>query len=139
MSAARTSYETLLVEVDRGVALVTLNRPARLNALDRQMTGDLFDALWAFEADDAVQEAFTKVFRSVAGFRGESSLSTWIKRIVINEALQKLRCHARRAETSLDGLLPAFDDTGHRIAPAKARSRDGRGHARSAFLAASRR
>jgi enoyl-CoA hydratase/carnithine racemase len=55
MSAARTSYETLLVEVDRGVALVTLNRPTRLNALDRQMTGDLFAALWAFEADDSVR------------------------------------------------------------------------------------
>lgn len=55
MSPARTSYETLLVEVDRGVALVTLNRPARLNALNRQMTGDLFDALWAFEADDSVR------------------------------------------------------------------------------------
>lgn len=27
MSAARTTYETLLVELDRGVALVTLNRP----------------------------------------------------------------------------------------------------------------
>jgi enoyl-CoA hydratase/carnithine racemase len=55
MSAARTSYETLLVEVDRGVALVTLNRPARLNALDREMTADLFDALWALEADDSVR------------------------------------------------------------------------------------
>jgi enoyl-CoA hydratase/carnithine racemase len=55
MSAARTSYETLLVEVDRGVALVTLNRPTRLNALDRQMTGDLFAALRAFEADDSVR------------------------------------------------------------------------------------
>jgi enoyl-CoA hydratase/carnithine racemase len=29
MSAARTTYETLLVELDRGVALVTLNRPDR--------------------------------------------------------------------------------------------------------------
>lgn len=55
MSAARTSYETLPVEVDRGVALVTLNRPTRLNALDRQMTGDLFAALRAFEADDSVR------------------------------------------------------------------------------------
>ncbi|HKA82595.1 MAG TPA: enoyl-CoA hydratase-related protein [Acidimicrobiales bacterium] len=55
MSAARTSYETLLVEVDRGVALVTLNRPAKLNAIDRQMRGDLSDALWAFEADDSVR------------------------------------------------------------------------------------
>jgi enoyl-CoA hydratase/carnithine racemase len=55
MSAARTSYETLLVELDQGVALVTLNRPDKLNAIDRRMRGELFDALWAFEADDSVR------------------------------------------------------------------------------------
>ena len=55
MSAARTTYETLLVELDRGVALVTLNRPERLNAFNRQMTDDLLDALGAFEADEAVR------------------------------------------------------------------------------------
>jgi enoyl-CoA hydratase/carnithine racemase len=55
MSAARTTYETLLVEFDRGVALVTLNRPDRLNAFNRQMTGDLFDALAGFEADESVR------------------------------------------------------------------------------------
>jgi enoyl-CoA hydratase/carnithine racemase len=55
MSAARTSYEALLVEIDQGVALVTLNRPDKLNAIDRRMRGELFDALWAFEADDSVR------------------------------------------------------------------------------------
>jgi enoyl-CoA hydratase/carnithine racemase len=55
MSAARTAYETLLVERDRGVALLTLNRPDRLNAFNRQMTSDLFEALTAFEADESVR------------------------------------------------------------------------------------
>ena len=55
MSAARTAYETLLVELDRGVALVTLNRPDQLNAFNRQMTGDLFDALAGVEADESVR------------------------------------------------------------------------------------
>lgn len=67
------------------------------------------------DAADAVQEAFTKVWQGLASFRGEAALGTWMKRIVINEALQKLRGRARRPETSLDGLLPRFDDTGHRI------------------------
>ena len=96
------------------------NAPGAYDELVRTQTGWMYAVARRLlgndhEAADAVQEAFAKIFRSVAGFRGESSLSTWMKRIVINEALQKLRTHARRPETSLDGLLPAFDDTGHRI------------------------
>jgi enoyl-CoA hydratase/carnithine racemase len=55
MSAARTTYETLLVELDRSVALITLNRPDRLNAFDQQMTRELFEALGAFDADESVR------------------------------------------------------------------------------------
>ena len=55
MSAARTTYETLLVELDRSVALITLNRPDRLNAFDQQMTRELFDELGAFDADESVR------------------------------------------------------------------------------------
>jgi enoyl-CoA hydratase/carnithine racemase len=55
MSEAATSYETLLVELDRGVALVTLNRPDQLNAFNRQLTADLYDALSAYDADEAVR------------------------------------------------------------------------------------
>jgi enoyl-CoA hydratase/carnithine racemase len=55
MSAAGTTYETLLVELDRGVALVTLNRPEQLNAFDRRMTTELVDALEAYDADPSVR------------------------------------------------------------------------------------
>lgn len=55
MSAAGTTYETLLVELDRGVALVTLNRPEQLNAFNRQMTAELVDALEAYDADPSVR------------------------------------------------------------------------------------
>jgi enoyl-CoA hydratase/carnithine racemase len=55
MSGAGTTYETLLVELDRGAALVTLNRPEQLNAFNRQMTSDLFAALAALEADESVR------------------------------------------------------------------------------------
>jgi RNA polymerase sigma-70 factor (ECF subfamily) len=43
------------------------------------------------EAEDILQEAFVKVFQSIDRFRGESSLPYWIKRIVINTALNHQR------------------------------------------------
>lgn len=43
------------------------------------------------QAEDVLQEAFIKVFRSLAGFRQESTLGAWIKTIVIRTALSKIR------------------------------------------------
>lgn len=43
------------------------------------------------EAKDILQEAFIKIFRSISTFRGESKLYHWIKRIVINTALNQQR------------------------------------------------
>lgn len=43
------------------------------------------------EAEDIVQESYVKAFAHLDGFRGDSSLSTWLSRIVMNEALGRLR------------------------------------------------
>ena len=43
------------------------------------------------EAQDAVQDACLQAYRSLAGFRGESKFSTWLVRIVANEALMRRR------------------------------------------------
>lgn len=43
------------------------------------------------EAEDTLQEAFVKIFQSLATFRNESALKFWIKRIVINSALNQQR------------------------------------------------
>jgi len=58
------------------------------------------------DAADVVQEVFLKVFRKVAGFRGESSLKTWIYKIAVNEARNQHRWFSRhkRHEVGLDGL-----------------------------------
>ena len=45
----------------------------------------------ASEAEDAVQEAWLKAYRSLAMFRGGSKLSTWLVRIAANEALMRRR------------------------------------------------
>lgn len=49
------------------------------------------------EAEDAVQEAWLRAYRSL-DIRGEAKLSSWLVRIVVNEALGRLRKRARRAE-----------------------------------------
>lgn len=43
------------------------------------------------EAEDVLQEGFTKVFQQLHTFRNESTIGAWIKRIVVNTALQYLR------------------------------------------------
>ena len=53
------------------------------------------------EAEDALQSAYLKAFRALAEFRGESSLGTWLTRIVINEALALAR--SRKPPLQSDG------------------------------------
>src|SRR5450631_2550833 len=51
------------------------------------------------DAEDAVQDAFLKVWRCLPAFEGRSSFSTWIHRIVTNSSLDLLRKNGSRAET----------------------------------------
>jgi len=50
------------------------------------------------EAEDAVQEAYLIAYRSLPGFRGDATLSTWLVRIAVNESLGRLRKRKREAE-----------------------------------------
>ena len=50
------------------------------------------------EAEEAVQDAYLKAYRNLATFRGESKLSTWLVRIVANEALMRRRRNPKPAE-----------------------------------------
>ena len=43
------------------------------------------------EAEDTLQEGFIKIFKSIGEFRAESTLETWITRIMINTALNSQR------------------------------------------------
>lgn len=45
------------------------------------------------EAEDVLQEAYVKIWRSLGTFRDDAKLSTWLARIAINEALGRLRRH----------------------------------------------
>jgi RNA polymerase sigma-70 factor, ECF subfamily len=52
--------------------------------------------------DDVLQEAYARAFRALPGFRGHSSLGTWLYRIVYNACLDDLRRSGARKEVSLD-------------------------------------
>lgn len=71
------------------------------------------------DSADAVQDAFLAAFRSLGSFSGQSSLGTWLHRIVVNACLMKLRARPKQRAAPLDDLLPAFDDTGHHRRPVR--------------------
>jgi RNA polymerase sigma-70 factor (ECF subfamily) len=79
-----------------GFRVITQRYNRRLYRVARGILGD--DA----EAEDVVQETYLRAFNSLAGFRGESSLATWLTRIAINEALGRKR--KRRPTVDLDEL-----------------------------------
>jgi len=54
------------------------------------------------DAEDAVQNSMMRAFVSINGFRGSSSFSTWLTRIVINSALMIRRKNANAHEVSTD-------------------------------------
>jgi RNA polymerase sigma-70 factor (ECF subfamily) len=70
-------------------------------------------------AQDAVQDAFMSAFRAIQSFKGDSRLSTWLHRIVVNAALMKLRSQQRKPEEPIADLLPKFLDDGHFADPPK--------------------
>lgn len=74
------------------------------------------------EAEDALQEAYLQAFRSLPAFRSQSRLSTWLSRIVANEALMRLRRDKRRSEVVPLQCSPDRED-----AMDKVRDETGRG------------
>ena len=55
-----------------------------------------------WEAEDAVQEAYVRAFNQLGSFEGRSKLSTWLTRIVVNEALGRLRRRRPEAATAAE-------------------------------------
>src|ERR1700744_4642589 len=49
-----SSYEHILVEIEDGVGVLTLNRPEVLNAMNRKLSSELHDAVGAMDADDGI-------------------------------------------------------------------------------------
>jgi RNA polymerase sigma-70 factor, ECF subfamily len=66
------------------------------------------------DAEDVVQDAWISAWRNLGGFRGDSALSTWLCRLVMNTALRHLR--RPRRTVSLEALVEHIRQGGHRQA-----------------------
>jgi len=75
----------------RAFELLMRRHNRRLFRVARAILGD--DA----ESEDALQEAYLAAYRNMGSFQGGAKLSTWLTRIVINEALGRLRRRKRMA------------------------------------------
>jgi RNA polymerase sigma-70 factor, ECF subfamily len=78
------------------IARAIQNDAAAVRALMRQCNRRLYRIARAVvrddsEAEDVLQAAYGLAFTSLREFRGESSICTWLARIVLNEALGRLR------------------------------------------------
>jgi membrane fusion protein (multidrug efflux system) len=80
------------------------------------------------DAEDIVQQSFQKAFVHLHKFEGKSSLSTWLTRIAINEALMWLRRGHGLREVSIDDL------SGNEETALRPEMRDSRAGPESAFL-----
>src|SRR5207302_4110092 len=85
------------------VELVRADSAAVLR-LARRLVGD------ADDARDVAQEALARAYQGLRGFRGDSSLRTWVHRIVVRESLRLLR-RRRLREWALGWLLPRRAET----------------------------
>jgi RNA polymerase sigma-70 factor, ECF subfamily len=90
-------------------------QPEAVRLITARNNQRLFRAAWAIlrnraEAEDAVQSAYLKAFAAAATFEARCSLTTWLTRIAINEALGRRRA-AQRRMAGLDGnSVTVLDD-----------------------------
>jgi RNA polymerase sigma-70 factor (ECF subfamily) len=95
--------------------LIAARDPAAVRLVTTRNNQRLFRAAFAIlanraEAEDAVQSAYLRAFAGIGRFEGRSSLSTWLTRIVINEALGRVRSAKRRRAALDDASVTILDD-----------------------------
>jgi len=94
---------------------VQLRDVAALRLIMRRNNQKLYRAAWSIlkdpsEAQEAVQDGYVKAFDAMETFEGRSSLSTWLTRIVVNEALGRRRSLQRRSRLLHDQSIPVIEE-----------------------------
>jgi RNA polymerase sigma factor (sigma-70 family) len=112
-AASRPDYQNVDDAVLAG--LVAVRDPAAVRLVTTRNNQRLFRAAFAIlgdraEAEDAVQTAYLRAFAAIRSFEGRSSLSTWLTRIAINEALGRLRAAKRRRAQLDEASVVVLDD-----------------------------
>jgi RNA polymerase sigma-70 factor, ECF subfamily len=112
-AAARLDYEKLDdPELARRLAA---RDPYAVRLITARNNQRLFRTAWSIlrsrpDAEDAVQSAYLRAFAAIADYEGRSSLSTWLTRIVINEALGRKRAAKRRLARLDGGSVAVLDE-----------------------------
>jgi RNA polymerase sigma-70 factor (ECF subfamily) len=104
-----------LSEIDL-VELARARHPAALREIMQRNSPKLYRLARSVlrnenEAEDVLQETYLRAFQHIAEFRGGSSLSTWLTRIALNEALGRLRRARPAIKHSVDELNGATAET----------------------------
>jgi RNA polymerase sigma-70 factor (ECF subfamily) len=113
VARARLNYDSFS---DLELAAQVAQRDAEAVRLVTQRNNHrLFRAVWSIlknrdDAEDAVQSAYLRGFGAITDFAGKSSLTTWLTRIVVNEALGRLRAVKRRRAHLVNNSVLFLDD-----------------------------
>ena len=113
MASVALDYEQLS---DTELAALIVRRDASAVRLITQRNNQrLYRAAWSIlksraEAEEAVQDGYLKAFAAIDSFAGRSSLSTWLTRIVINEALGRQRAAQRRSRLLHQQSVAVIED-----------------------------
>jgi RNA polymerase sigma-70 factor (ECF subfamily) len=96
-------------------ALIAARDVAAVRWVTQQHNQRLFRVAWSIlknraDAEDAVQSAYLHAFAGIDGFRGGASLTTWLTRITINEALGRQRVAKRRQFAAGSGSVVVMEE-----------------------------
>lgn len=103
------------------IAKLKQGDPASFEHLVRQYGGYMLTIARRYlsnesDAQDAVQDAYLQAFKAINHFKSQSSLKSWLHKIVTNSALMKIRSDSRRKVELLEDDSSLFDKQGKRIA-----------------------
>jgi RNA polymerase sigma-70 factor, ECF subfamily len=113
MTSVALDYETL-TDVELARRIIERDTFA-LRTVTRRNNQRLYRTAWSVlknrgDAQEAVQEGYLRAFAAIGRFTGASSLSTWLTRIVLNEALGRRRAAQRKRRLLREQSIAVIDD-----------------------------